>query len=248
MDYEPVLALIGKIVLAGGGLGAIAYGILRLFGSKWLDAKFAERLQNLKAQQDETIRYVQSTIDREVHRAKKLYDSEFTALSECWRLLREGFDQSVGTIASFTSQVERSTDEELDRVFAQLGMEEWKRNELKAKQGKQRQDAFHQWSEWERYKRVEGLWRTFRSHLDANSIFFAVGFTERFREIEQLIIASNVEYEYRVRYHGTGDSSAFKFDETNKLRQAGEPKMKELEEMVRKRLWSVAKDGDADEG
>lgn len=245
MDYEPVLALIGKVVLAGGGLGAIAYGILRFFGSKWLDAKFAERLQNLKAQQDETIRHVQSTIDREIHRAKKLYDSEFTALSECWRLLREAYDQSVGTIASFTALVERSSAEELDRLLTRLQMEEWQRIEIKAKDGKERQDAFHQWSEWERYKKVDGLWRTFRSHLDANSIFFADGFTEKFREIEQLIIASNVEYEYRVRYHGTGEKSAYSYDATTKLRRDGEPKMKELEEMVRKRLWSVAKDADA---
>ena len=113
----------------------------------------------------------------------------------------------MGTIASFTSRIERSSDAELDRFFAKLGMEEWQQGQIKAKSGKDRQDAFHQWSEWERYKKIDGLWRTFRSHLDANSIFFADGFTEKFREIDQLIVASNVEYEYRVRYHGTGDKS-----------------------------------------
>lgn len=83
---ELTFDFIGKFVLAGGGLAAMSYGLFRVLGDKWLEAKFGERLQNLKAAQDRALRHVQSTIDREVHRAKKLYDSEFTALSECWRL------------------------------------------------------------------------------------------------------------------------------------------------------------------
>ena len=74
---------LGKLVLAGGGLAAMSYALFQLLGGKWLEAKFGERLQNLKAEQDRALRHVQSTIDREIHRAKKLYDSEFTALSEC---------------------------------------------------------------------------------------------------------------------------------------------------------------------
>lgn len=241
---DEIAKYFGAFVFAGTGIGAISFWIFKLLGTKWVDARFAERLQTLRSQQDEAIRHVQSAIDREVHRAKKLYDSEFTALSECWRLLRDAYDQSVGTIASFTANVDRSTHEELERFLTKVGMEEWQRNEMKAKEGKQRQDAYHQWAEWGRYKKVDALWRQFRSLLDANSIFFADGFAERFREIEQLIIASNVEYEDRVRYHGTSDSSAYNFDETNKLRKEGDPKMKELEDMVRKRLWSVARDAD----
>ena len=52
--------------------------------------------------------------------------------------------------------------------------------------------------------------------------------------------------DYRVRYHGTGDKSVYSYDETNKLRREGEPNMNALEEAVRKRLWSVAKDVDPD--
>lgn len=249
MDAAGIFGLISQylvsIVVAGGGLAAISYALFRFLGSRWLEAKFAERLQNLKSEQDQAIRYVQSTIDREIHRAKKLYDSEFTALSECWRLLREVYDQSAGTIASFTANVERLTDEELERFLTKLGMDEWQQNEIRTKNGQDRQVAYRKWSEWERFKRIDGLWRTFRSYLDANSIFFADGFTEKFRALDQLIVASNVEFESRVRYDGTDHGRAYSFDSTIRLRNEGEPKMKELEEMVRKRLWSVAKDAEA---
>ena len=187
MDANNILSYVtqflGTLLLAGGGIGAIAYCLFKFFGSKWLEAKFAERLQKLKTEQDRAIRYVQSTIDREIHRAKKLYDSEFTSLSECWRLLREAYDQSAGTVTSMTENVEQSSDAELDRFLPKLGMEEWKQREIKAKSGKARQEDFNQWSEWERSKRIDRLWRDFRKHLDANSIFFADGFTERFRAL-----------------------------------------------------------------
>jgi len=235
---------VGKVVLYGGGSVSIGYALFRYLGSKWLESKFAERLANLKFEQDQAIRHVQSTIDREIHRAKALYDSEFTALSECWRLLREAYDQSVGTIASYTANVERLNNQELERLLTKLGMEEWQRNEMRALTGKERQHAVHRWSEWERYKEVEGTRRKFRNHLDANSIFFADGFTEMFRDLDAMIIASNIEYEGRIEYHGTGGISAHLFEATHKLRTDGGAKMKDLEGMVRKRLWSVAADSE----
>jgi hypothetical protein len=241
--YEVVSQYLVGLIAAGGGLVAISYASFKFFASKWLEARFAERLQNLKAEQDQTIRFVQSTIDREIHRAKKLYDSEFTALSECWALLRKAYDQSAATVASFTVQVERMSQEEFERHLAQRGMEDWERNEFKQLVGNERHNAYYRWSEWQRYLKVEQLRREYRSNLDVSSIFFAQGFTEKFRALEDLICSSNIEFEHRIREHGAGGIRAGAFEATNRLRTDGEPMMIELEEMVRRRLWSVAKDG-----
>jgi hypothetical protein len=250
MDPNTIFAVISQylvaVITAGGGLAAVAYALFRFFGSSWLESKFAERLQNLKSEQDQAIRYVQSTIDREIHRAKKLYDSEFTALSECWKLLREAYDQSAGTIASFTERIERLTDEELERFLTQVGMDEWQRNQLMAHGGRDRQSTFHVWCEWKRYTQLVNISQKFRSYLDANSIFFAEGFTEIFRELDTMIAVSNFEYRDRIDHYGTGSELARSYDATKKLRTDGEPKMMKLEEMVRARLWSVAMDGKAE--
>lgn len=247
MDLQALYSVVSQYLLAfiaaGGGLVVIVYGAFRLFSEKWLESKFAERLQTLKAQQEQSIRYVQSTIDREIHRAKKLYDSEFTALSECWGLLRKAYDLSAQTIASFTVQVEHMTDEELERHLVKRGMDESDRMVLIRKTGKDRQDAYYRWSEWRRYMEVDQCRRDFRTHLDANSIFFADGFSSKFRVLEDLVSASNIEFEFRIRYYGSETRSAGDYAETTKLRTVGEPLMKELEEMVRQRLWSVATDG-----
>ena len=242
MDLDTFLALLAKITIAGGGLGLIIYNIFKFLAAKWLDTRFAERMQNLKARQDETIRHVQSAIDREIHRAKKLYDNEFTALTDCWRLLREAYDISAGSIWSFTAQVGRMNDEELERHLSKRGMDEWQRNEMKELTGEARQDEYYKWSAWQRYLACDKAWTEYRRQVDANSILFPEGFTEKFRRLAELIVASNVEYEHRIREYKVPKYGARydTFEQTKKLRGEGGEIIKELESMVRERLWSVS--------
>ncbi len=228
------------------GVAGAAFGLFKWFGGKWLENKFAERLQNLKSEQDQAIRLVQSTIDREVHRAKKLYDNEFTALSESWRLLRAAYDLSVSTVGSFHANVARMNDEELERHLAKLGMEEWQRSELRVMKGDARQDEYWRWSEWQRAIECDRRWRACQQQIDSTSIFFPTGFTEKFRAINDMICASNVEFEERIRQYKVPQyGEAYdRFESTKALRKEGRAKMDELEGMVRNRLWSVAKEAE----
>lgn len=241
-----VLQYAGLLGITVAGLAGAAFGLFKWFGGKWLENKFAERLQNLKSEQDQAIRLVQSTIDREVHRAKKLYDSEFTALSESWRLLRAAYDLSASTIGSITTDVSRMNDEELERHLAMRGMEEWQRAELKSLKGDARQDEYWRWSEWQKAIECDKRWRKCRRQIDSTSIFFPAGFTERFRSINELICASNVEFEERIRQHNVPEyGKGFdRSESTKKLNKEGRAMMDELEQMVRDRLWSVAKEAD----
>jgi hypothetical protein len=128
MTSDDLFASVSKLLLAGGGGAAIAYGLFQFFGKRWLDnrfvrqqsalnAAFAERLQQIKAEQDRSARYIQSEIDRGIHRAKKLYDREFDVLSEAWLKLDEVFN--VGTTMA------------LDRLTAAdpKPADEWKRRQ-----------------------------------------------------------------------------------------------------------------------
>ena len=41
---EIITKIIGEVVIYGGGSAAIAYGIFRFLGQKWLENKFAQNL------------------------------------------------------------------------------------------------------------------------------------------------------------------------------------------------------------
>ncbi|UGQ45064.1 hypothetical protein [Massilia endophytica] len=244
--FATAFQYLGFLGITAVGFAGAAYALFKWLGSKWLENKFAERLQNLKAEQDHSIRMVQSSIDREIHRAKKLYDNEFTALTESWRLLRLAFDSSAASIGSMVADVSRMNADELERHLTKRGMEEWQRRELSQLAGQERQHEYYIWSEWQRAIDCNNKWRECRQQVDATSIFFPDGFTEKFRSILELIIGSNVEFEYRIleykkhTYGQTWDS----FQGTKELERVGRPQMAELERMVRARLWSVAKDSD----
>lgn len=143
------------------------------------------------------------------------------------------------------ANVTRMNRIELARHLEKRGMEEWERLELLDLTGEERQDAYYIWSEWQRAIECNKMWRECQHQIDSTSIFFPAGFTEKFREISEMIADSNVENETRIRYYKQ-DRYRAGFDEyalTTKLRKEGNEKMKELESMVRDRLWSVAKDG-----
>ena len=247
MDYSNALALAlqyaGLLGITAISVAGAAFGLFKWFGGKWLENKFAERLQNLKSEQDQAIRLVQSTIDREIHRAKKLYDNEFTALSDSWKMLQTAYDLSASTIGSMTANVALMNNEEFERHVARRGMEEWQRSELQAMKGDARQDEYWRWSEWQKAIDCDKRWRECKQQIDSTSIFFPAGFTDKFRSINEMICASNVEFEERVRLHKVPQyGEAFdRFESTKKLRKEGKVKMDELEGMVRDRLWSVAK-------
>ena len=248
MDIDSILAQVlqyaGLLGISVIGVVGAAYGLFRWFGGKWLESRFAERLQNLKAEQDQTIRYVQSTIDREIHRAKKLYDNEFTSLSDAWRKLRAGYELSASTIGSMTANVQALNDVELERHLVARGMEEWRRNDFKKLKGQALEDEYYKWSEWQKAIECDKLWRECRQQIDSTSIFFPVGFTEKFRAINDMICANNVEFEDRIREYKKPQfgQAIDRFECTKKLRADGKVKMDELEGMVRDRLWSVAKE------
>lgn len=249
MDYSQFFALAlqyaGLIGITTISIAGAAFALFKWFGGRWLENKFAERLQSLKSEQDQAIRMVQSTIDREVHRAKKLYDNEFTALSKSWPLLRTAYDLAASTIASMNADVSRMNDQELERHLASRGMEEWKRTALRTLNGDQRQDEYWKWSEWQRAVECDKRWRECQQQIDSTSIFFPAGFTEKFRAINAMIVANNVENEERIRQHKMPQyGEAFdRFESTKKLRADGKVQMDELEGMVRDRLWSVAREG-----
>lgn len=98
MNYlDPVFSIVGRLIIAGGGGALIAFLMLRAFGKGWLDSYFSAKATKLKAEQDTalaelkrvhdaTLKDVQAVIDKDLHRARKLYHREFDVLGEAWML------------------------------------------------------------------------------------------------------------------------------------------------------------------
>lgn len=224
---------LGELLVYGGGAVAIAYTTFKTLGQKWLEAKFAEHLQALKSAQDEQLRYVQGFIDREIHRARKLYDREFETLPEAWRLLCMSFRNGQATGMDSSPDLARYSEAELADLLTTTPMRQFEKDEMLAIDASLWTEHYRRWRNVQRLNTYWKERREFQDHLTANAIFFSAGLKERFLAIDGLVGMAIAETDGRLR------SWAIQFyDQAGKLHLDGPALLAELEGLIQMRLWS----------
>lgn len=241
MQFMGFTEFIYSMLATAGGSSLVAVLLCKKFGEKWLDSKFAQTLKKLEHEQEKIIRHVQSSIDREIHRAKQLYDREFPALSDTWGLLHRAFEQSEMTCASIVENIEGLDQEELERYLINIEIEPARRERILQAPSGIRQSLFHHISEMKRFKEINDSRKLLQDHLAANSIYLEQTLVVRFHELLQMITDSNSEYLVRIEFHGVDARYSYNFTSNRRLVTEGKKKLGELEALVRARLWSVAK-------
>ena len=230
---DNVMQYIGQLVVYGGGAVAIGFGLFKAFGTKWLEAQFAERLQNLKVEHDKQLKHVQSTIDREIHRARALYDREFETLSEAWRLFCTSYNNGIATAVDSYPNLARYSLDELTDLLSTTSMREYEKADMLAMYADSWTEHFRRWSNLQRIKSYWSDRKLFTDYLNANAIFWPKGIKENFLVLDGLVGVAIAEMEQRLR------SPNFQsFDQVSKLLKDGNSLKVELEEMIQSRLWS----------
>ena len=230
---ESLWQYVGQVVVLGGGGVAVGFALFKFLGEKWLDGKFAERLQTLKAAQDEQLRHVQSFIDREIHRARKLYDREFETLSEAWKLFCASYNNGLATGTDMYPQLLRYSKAELSDFLDTTAMRSFEREEVLGMDSERWTEHFRRWSNFQRLRSYWDVRRTFTDFLSANAIFWSPGIKEKFVALDALIGVSIAEMQQRLElteYHS--------FDAATKLHRDGPVLKAQLEDVIQQRLWS----------
>jgi hypothetical protein len=235
-------AIFGYAVLAlgaVGGVGGIVWWIFRTISERWLNAKFAERLENLKHEQHKELAELKFAIDAQMDRTTKLHQLEFERLPKAWRLLMNTF----GITRDLTSRGQSTPDlngmSDVQRedfiVNGMAGKElaEWQRQKIRNAADKTAEFR----NQWEPFR--IGLARQasakFYKYFRANSIFIRESIKAKFDEVDQLLLAARSEHEMNFQ-HGSRE-----FKSIDKLAKDGETMIKGLETEVQKRLWDSTK-------
>src|SRR5947209_20195095 len=112
MQPDAVFAFLGQLIVFGGGGAAVAFGLFRFLGSKWIENKFAERLEQLRHTQALELQRLRVEIDSLLSGAIKLQEKEFQTLPEAWIKL----DDAFGHISRLTAPYQQYAD--VDRLNA----------------------------------------------------------------------------------------------------------------------------------
>src|SRR5690349_9662567 len=123
---------IGVVVIAGGGIGAIAVGILKVFGDKWLNAKFGERLEAYKHAQQRELEELRFQINALMDRTVKLHQREFEVLPEAWGKLIDTYSKTQAHLSFFQQypDLERMVEATLREFIEKTPFEQWREDEI----------------------------------------------------------------------------------------------------------------------
>ena len=93
-------ALTALLASAGGG-AAVAFGLFRTLGDRWLSARFERSLQAHKHAQQRELEHLRFQISALLDRTTKVHQREFDVLPEAWILLVEARTQVMLYVSSF---------------------------------------------------------------------------------------------------------------------------------------------------
>jgi hypothetical protein len=235
MDYLSMISsLLGTLTVAAGSGVAIGFALFKFFGEKWIQAKFDMEKQALRSQQDENLRHVQSFIDREMHRAKKLYDREFDVVSEAWARLCKNFDNCVAC----GKYCEVFDFDDLNIGDLEIMLTESKMTALQKSEIQAADDPtiaatlFRHYFDYGRYSFYMNERRDLYNFVRDNGMYMPPGLQERFHVIDPLI--GNTLVEFREGVMQTHQN----YDSWRVLERDGRPLQDEISALIKARLWS----------
>jgi len=97
---QPVFAAIGYVVMVAGGGAAVAVGLFRAFGERWLNAIFEKQLAAYRHEQQKELEHLRYRINALMDRMTKVHQREFDVVPEAWSRLIDSYNQVTAFVAS----------------------------------------------------------------------------------------------------------------------------------------------------
>lgn len=230
------------VLLSGGGGAAVAYAAFRMLGEKWLDSKFAGRLQALRHEHERQLEGIRLRGSQSLDRSTRLSEREFDNTAEAWSLVTDANMRTLRALPGYRQyeDVGRLSDELVELVARQHNFADWEVAELLGKPNDQR---FAYYVERNTLHEIDDAKKAIgkaSGHLTRNALFIDKDIHAELTEFLDWAFRAMIDWEIvREIRQGPGAVDALKEirrdDET--FRKESEAKVAELEDLVRSRFW-----------
>jgi hypothetical protein len=236
MDIARHIAeLIGYAVVGAGAVVTFAFQLFKRYGEKWLDARFDERLQNLRhaqAQEIEGLRFKVSTL---LDRATKLHQREFEVLPEAWAKLSNAYWKASALVAPFKEipDLNRMSEPQREAFIAKSRLQDWQKDEVRAAADLSKK--YNELNAWYILGDAKSACTDSSRYLGVQGIFIEPELRKKMDRLNQLVWNSLIEDESNKQYDIRERVQAAA------LRDEGGPLREELEASIHRRIWPAAK-------
>jgi hypothetical protein len=229
--------------IAGLGVTAAAaaaagYGAFQFLGKRWLETRFAQRLEKFKHDQNQEIEHLRYRINALMDRTVKLHQHEFEVLPEVWERLGRAF----AAASRFTSRIVNYPDlnsmSEPQRLEFVRNSEllEWQKSELL--QSGDPTSAYQEMIFWHRLGEVEKTHAEFHNYFISKGIFIQRELKEKIRALSDMMYDAFRERELDRRNPTRGEG---RFAKGDRLHREGLTELLAIERDVQQRLWEASK-------
>jgi hypothetical protein len=126
---KSILAVIGGLSTTAIVLVSVAYWIFRQLGEKFIEAKFASRLETFKHEKQKELEQLKFEINKLFDRSTKFHQKEFDILPTAWAMLEDARAHVGGLIASLQEYPDLS-DMDTDKIRNLLSRNEFEAIEI----------------------------------------------------------------------------------------------------------------------
>jgi hypothetical protein len=236
MTFNQVLV---AVVGAGGGGALITLAIVRAFGEKWLDSKFAGRLQDLRHEHERQMESSRLESSRILDRSTRLAEREFDVSAEAWALVFEVYVKTLSALPGFRRYPDLSSasDEVVRKIVEGNGFDQLETDQLLSKAPADRNSYYSE------RKQAHELWAAKKAVSDASNylakkaLFLEMDLHERLTEFVDEAWRALLDRELIQEMRGDGPLPEGIRRDDEQFRSAGEKKIKALEQFVRARFW-----------
>ncbi|WP_312083875.1 hypothetical protein [Brevundimonas sp.] len=239
--WDQALRIAGVLGLGGvtiAGAVAVAYALFKHLGSKWLDAKFAERLVDYQHRQNQEIERLRGEIARLLDRTTRLHSQEFEVLPKAWELL----GHTVGSVGTCVSALKSYADvtwlngAELERVLNnQPKMAEFEKETVRELEGQARQKKFGEIQDEHQFRQASDDLMAFHNYIVTKGIFLEPVLSAQFDELSNALWRVLQDYRFR-QFEG---STTPTWTEIRDGWTKADEKRASLKEAVISRLWAA---------
>ena len=184
---DEIFAFVGKIIAIGGSSAAVAYALFVFVGRKWMETKFAERLEAFKHEQTKELEQLRYSINSQFNRITKIHEKEIEVLPELWRLLQHAVAQLHFFISPGRSypNLDSLNQVQLEEFLEGTEFQEWEKDEIRSAEKKV--NKYQERIYWYELHDAKQAANEFHRYFQNNTIFLSLDLKEHFSEIDTLI-------------------------------------------------------------
>jgi hypothetical protein len=231
--WQGIMTAIWQILPSSAVATVLAFGLFRLLGRKWIEGKFAERLEAYKHAQNKELEDVRFKINSIFNRLVKLHDKEFEVLPVAWGNLNEARQAILGCMSGFRQDpdLDALSSEELEEFLS------WRErlteaDKTRIRQSAKKLDEYIKINRWVQIGVAREAFSEFHSHIVKNRIFLDQKIREKFDRADNVMWKIWVSRRIGEQYGGMDAVLQNFSDNKGEI----ETLLKQIEEILQSRL------------